>query len=57
LLEQEWFAKWLAEAAAGLPTTAEGSNPEPLTAEQLEALGEVTQKTKNVSVHPFQLEI
>ncbi|KAJ7864324.1 hypothetical protein B0H13DRAFT_2353753 [Mycena leptocephala] len=45
VLEEEWFAKWCAEEAVGLPAPVAGS--EPLTAAQLAALGEATQKTKN----------
>ncbi|KAJ7906816.1 hypothetical protein B0H13DRAFT_1880218 [Mycena leptocephala] len=46
-LEEEWFLKWSAEEEVGLPTPVADSKPEPLTAEQLEALGNATQKTKN----------
>jgi hypothetical protein len=51
-LEEEWFLKWCAEEAVGLPAPVAGSAPGPLTAEQLAALGEATQKTKNVSAPP-----
>jgi hypothetical protein len=44
-LEEEWFLKWSAEEAVGLAPAA-GPAPEPLTAEQLAALGAATQKTK-----------
>ncbi|KAJ7902926.1 hypothetical protein B0H13DRAFT_2513109 [Mycena leptocephala] len=46
-LEEEWFLKWSAEEEIGLPTPVADSEPEPLTVEQLEALGNATQKTKN----------
>jgi hypothetical protein len=47
-LEEEWFLKWSAEEAAGLPTPVADSEAEPLTVEQLKDLGTATQKTKDV---------